>query len=271
MTDYFKFAIRGGHYHVVKLLLDNGADPNQTFGEKETSPLNNAFLIGHADIIRLLISAKADLEYMNKRAWTSLYYLWDPTVPYHNTTAEILEICTLHQVDSWQLRDVAGWTPLHRAAAFGQEADIKKIFNLGVIDRTANPLTVVNWSPIQCAARFGNLSTFEYLSQNYYTPDLQRIFDKRGWNLLHLAAASGSKGMISHLLSLGLDPRALSDPATFMLPEELDNKSLTPRTIAEHYRHGEMYDHALRAAGLSDHSSNLEQSEEIEEKLIELG
>jgi ankyrin repeat protein len=97
------------------------------------------------------------------------------------------------------------------------------------------------------------------------------MFDKRGWNLLHLAAASGSEEMISHLLSLGLDPRALSDPATFMLPEELDNKSLTPRKIAEHYRHGKIYDDTLRAAGLSDHTSNVEQSEEIEEKLVELG
>jgi hypothetical protein len=54
-------------------------------------------------------------------------------------------------------------------------------------------------------------------------------------DLLHLAAASGSEEMLTFLLSIGLDPTALSDRATLLLPEELGDKALTPRTIAEHY------------------------------------
>jgi len=275
LLTVLKFAIRAGHYDVVKFLLDNGANPNQTFGKRATSPLNNAFLTGRPDIIRLLLHAKGDLEYVNRRAWTSIYYIWDPDpeISAHSSAviAQILDICAAHHFDCWNFRDIAGWAPLHRAAAFGHEADIRKLFNLGFINRRATPLTAANWSPIQCAARFGNLSTFKYLSKDYCTPNLQQMFDRRGWSLLHLAAASDSEEMISHLLSLGLDPRATSDPAYFMLPEELEFKSLTPRTIADHYQHGEIYDRAMRAAGLSDHTSNMERSEANEEKLIELG
>jgi ankyrin repeat protein len=247
-----KFAIRGGHVEVVEFLLQNGADPNQTFGKNETSPLNNAFLTGRADMIRLLYSAHADLDHVNTRTWTSIYYLWDPEIPNHSTTSEILEFCATHQFDGWNFRDRAGWAPIHRVAAFGQAEHIRKLFNMGVVDRYATPpLTILGWSPIQCAARLGNLSTFKYLVEETRTPvdRLVEMQDKRGWTLLHLAAASGSEEMFTFLLSIGLDPTALSDRATLLLPEELGDKALTPRTVADHYGFVQEYDNALRATG----------------------
>ncbi|KAH8780492.1 ankyrin repeat-containing domain protein [Hyaloscypha finlandica] len=249
-----RFAIRGGHLEVVKLLLDNGADPNQTFGKFETSPLNNAFLTGRADMIRLLFTAKADLDHVNHRTWTSLHYLWDPDIPNHSTTSEILDICTTHQFDRWNSKDRAGWAPIHRVAAYGKADHIKKLFNMGVVDRHAVPLTVAGWSPLQCAVRFGNLSTFKYLVEETRTfvNSLVEMQDKRGWTLLHLAAASGSQELITFLLSTGLDPTALSDRATLLLPEELDDKALTPRTIAEHYGFIQEYDSALQVTGYLD-------------------
>jgi ankyrin repeat protein len=126
---------------------------------------------------------------------------------------------------------------------------------MGVVDRYATPpLTILGWSPIQCAARFGNLSTFKYLVEETRTPvdRLVEMQDKRGWALLHLAAASGSEEMVIFLLSTGLDPTALSDRATLLLPEELGDKALTPRTIAEHYNFIQEYDNALRATGYLD-------------------
>ena len=123
---------------------------------------------------------------------------------------------------------------------------------MGVIDRYAiPPLTILGWSPIQCAARFGNLSTFKYLVEETRIPvdRLVGMQDKRGWTLLHLAAASGSEEMVTFLLSIGLNPTALSDRATLLLPEELGDKALTPRTIAEHYGFVQGYDNALRATG----------------------
>ena len=83
--------------------------------------------------------------------------------------------------------------------------------------------------------------------------------DKRGWTLLHLAAASGSEELIAFLLSIGLDPTALSDRATLLLPEELDDKALTPRTIAEHYGFVQEYDKALRVTGHLDTTTQTKQ------------
>ncbi|KAF8854702.1 ankyrin [Acephala macrosclerotiorum] len=252
-----RFAIRGGHYEVVKLLLDNGADPNQTFGKYDTSPLNNAFLNGRVDLIRLLLRAKADLHHVNTRTWTSLYYLWDPERPHHSTTSEILGLCNDEHYEFWNFRDLAGWAPINRVAAFGHAVHIKKLFNMKVIKRDAKPLTVAGWSPVQCAVRFGNLSTFEYLVKETLArfDTFVDLEDKNGWSLLHLAAASGSEELITDLLLYGLSPDALSDRSTLCLPEELDNRALTPRQIAEHYGHVKQYDNALRAAGNWGHKN----------------
>lgn len=65
----------------MKFLLESGADPNQIYGENNTSPLNNAFYVGRIDIIRQLIAAESDIDYVNQRGWTSLNYLWDPERP----------------------------------------------------------------------------------------------------------------------------------------------------------------------------------------------
>ncbi|KAF4632133.1 hypothetical protein G7Y89_g5994 [Cudoniella acicularis] len=251
------FAIRAGNYDIVKFLLEKGADSNQTFGARETSPLNDAFWKGDPKIIRLLLSHKADIEYVNNRTWTSITYLWDPVRPNHTKTTEILEICAVAEFDSWNYSDAAGWTPFHRAAAFGDAAHLEKLSNLEVIDRRNMPLTLCKWTPIQTAARFGNISTFEYLSRDVPTSTLRRMRDRRGWSLLHLAAESGSEKMLCCLLSLGLVPNATSVPTTYMVPEEMDDQSLTPRMIAEYYGHNSIYDSALMAAEVSDCVENL--------------
>lgn len=235
----------------MRFLLENGADANQTFGRRETSPLNAAFLTGNVEIIRLLLSADADLEYVNTKTWTSIYYLWgsDPNWKHHAST-EILNICATYGFKGWRSPDRSGWAPIHRAAAFGRAEDITKLFNMRVVDRWNPPLTVAYWCPLQCAARYGNLSTFKALTSEYRFQNsaLSSIRDQRGWTLLHLAAASGSEGMLSHLLSIGLNQHTLSDKATLLLPPELENRHLAPGDIAEHYGHGVVYVNCLADA-----------------------
>jgi ankyrin repeat protein len=253
----------------VKLLLDNGADPNQTFGQNETSPLDNAFIIGDLDIIRLLLSAKADLDYINSRPWTAVYYLWDPTPRNYATTASILNLCVNEGYSSWYITDYAGWTPLHRAAAYGNDNDLRKLFNLGVYDRKAIPRAQFNWLPIHCAARYGNVSTFLYLANETLLPPANELLDTRGWSFLHLAAASGSHEMIALLFELGFDPLTLTDYDSFTLPDELLNKELTAQTIAEHYGHADVYIKALKERQLIIHKDI--DLEKIEKALVDLG
>ena len=176
-------------------------------------------------------------------------------MPHHSIITQILAICAAHQFLGWELRDSAGWALIHRAAAFGHPEHITKLYNMKVIPRNLIPVDNASWSPvqcgwspIQCAARFGNLLTFQRLIEELRISPyhLLEIRDSRGWNLLHLAAASGAEEMMVHLLSMGLDALALSDPATFLLPDELDYKKLTPRDIALHYGYVQTYDKAMQ-------------------------
>ena len=72
-------ASRLGHYEVVKLLLDEGADVNQSFGggpytTGEGTALNVACRNGHYDVARLLLDRGADVNGSKKGDWTALTY-----------------------------------------------------------------------------------------------------------------------------------------------------------------------------------------------------
>lgn len=250
MLILVKFAIKAGNKEAVKLLLDHGADSNQTVGSFDTSPLNLGFQVGSPPLVRLLLEAKADLYHLNSRAWTTLYYLWDsePCINHHSTTCEILAICSEKDYTDWDFRDALGWAPIHRAAAFGHPDDIRMLFNMRAVSRDVIPMNVTQWSPIQCAARHGNIPAFECLAEEYGTPrfELLKMRDNRGWSLLHLAAAGGSEEMIVYLLSLGMDPTAETDAASILLKKELKYKRSTPRKVAEAYGFVQQFDDALQ-------------------------
>lgn len=127
-----------------------------------------------------------------------------------------------------------------------------KLATLGVSMQQRTYLT--KWMPLQCALFYGNESTFDALAFHCVGAmlPLWGLKDSRGWGLLHLAAASGSRPLVKRLLELGLDPEARSDEASILLPGELKYKELTPRTVAQHYGHGTMYDEVMEAAGLNE-------------------
>ena len=257
-NNLIKFAIRAGNYAVVKMLLDNGADPNLTFGTRETwvyfsswsllltfysSPLNNAFLLRNADIIRLLLSARADLDYVNSRAWTSLSYLWDLEFENHSMTGKILDICFLQEFSEWNYKDTLGWGPIHRAVAFGNGRDIQNLICRGVSKDLCT--TDRKWTPIHSAVMHGDESTFEILVEQIHLCKFIQMRDSAGWGLLHLAAEKGSEKMILKLLELGADPNAFTIPPSIAIPKGLEHKELQPETIAKHCGHRQTYDNAI--------------------------
>ena len=207
-------------------------------------------MYGNAKMIRLLLAAGADLEYVNGRTWTSLSYLWDPEMPYHSGTMEILDICFSNEFNGWRNADRTGWAPIHRAAAFGAGPHIHKLCILGA---TIDQETHFNhWNPLQCAARYGNMSTFISIASQSPLLAARTVLnqvDTRGWGLLHLAAASGNEQMMALVVNMGADPKASSDPSSVLLPNALANKKLTPDMIADYYGHGQIYAQAVKAAG----------------------
>ena len=55
-------AVIGNHFHTVKRLLENGADPNYFEDEAHIRPLHFAALYNSPDVVPLLVMAGADLH-----------------------------------------------------------------------------------------------------------------------------------------------------------------------------------------------------------------
>ncbi|MBW5802352.1 ankyrin repeat domain-containing protein [Coxiella endosymbiont of Ornithodoros amblus] len=55
-------AVIGNHFHTVKRLLENGADPNYFEDEAQIRPLHFAALYNSPDVVPLLIMTGADLN-----------------------------------------------------------------------------------------------------------------------------------------------------------------------------------------------------------------
>jgi ankyrin repeat protein len=193
----------------------------------------------------MLLKAGAELEYTNCRMWTSARYIFEPHRQ-HRDSVKLLELFAGLENTFWNAPDRVGWTILHRAAAFGTGEDVRKILLMqgSPTIRTFK----LNWLPIFCAVEAGNESTFEVLLA-VPVLDFAKLKDTRGWNLLHLAAQSGSLAILSKLLYLGIHPEEKTIASSLLIPDELKAKKLTSEIIARHYQNENIYNHALKAAG----------------------
>jgi hypothetical protein len=72
MTPLHEAAING-HVEIVRLLLQNGADVNSKSNIGMTT-LHFAAINGHVDILHLLVENGADLEAQNNDGWRALHY-----------------------------------------------------------------------------------------------------------------------------------------------------------------------------------------------------
>ena len=66
-------AARTAHVEVVKLLLEAGANPNVVVGHDGGRPLHAAAREGSAETVRALVTARADVNAMDKFKWTPLH------------------------------------------------------------------------------------------------------------------------------------------------------------------------------------------------------
>ena len=170
--------------------------------------MNNAFLIGNVAIIRLLLDAGAELEYRNSRTWTALSFLWEPTRPAHPSTTEIIELCMTQGFSAWDDTDSMGWSPAHRAAAYGRGEDIRNLEFKGA--NLHGYTTDFLWGPMTCAVWYSNESTFDAFMDLFEVDEIVGICDSRGWTLLHMAARKGCEHILRRLLLIGADRGALT-------------------------------------------------------------
>jgi ankyrin repeat protein len=210
----------------------------------------------------MLISKGAEAENVNLYGTTPLFHVFQPDQESTMTSAaELIDILTPNSLSGINTISCKGWTPLHRAAAYGTSKDVEAL-----VQRGAN-LTLKTfdeqWVPIFVAVNSNNVDTFEQLFY-HSTPSCIQDVDVRGWTMLHIAAALGSSKLVERLVSLGADPHALSNSnsewGNDLVPENMRGMQLTPDDVAqfsggEKYR---MYVYGLRSAG-ADISSNSQE------------
>lgn len=186
---------------------------------------------GFPSICRRLLSHGADADLVNRYGWTLTHYIW--SYPDRNTsTEEILQLfdsCSSLTPDDL---DTSGWSPLHRAAAFGNANDVRVLIRLG-----ANPrrqVGLLNWSPLHLATLWRNNAVIEELVKPRCGLRINQP-DDRGWSPLHIAANIGakSKKTMRRLLELGADPDQLSKSNTSCVPNALKNMRFTPGMAAK--------------------------------------
>jgi hypothetical protein len=147
-----------------------------------------------------------------------------------------------HGFSNLNVQDKAGFTALHRAAAYGAVEDIQNLVRYGA-DLTLKS-TKHLWTPIFFAARYNNVEAFQALlklenekSNDSGSGPVVCQLDLEGWTLLHVAACYSSFGVIPLLLQAGANPHALSIAATNEeLCGEVASRPLTPMdlVIAHH-------------------------------------
>ena len=145
---------------------------------------------------------------------------------------------------AWNACDTEGWTPCHRAGAYGRGEDIRSLSHKG--GNMHAYITDFSWGPITCAVWFDNISTFDAFMDLLPLQEILNVTDSRGWTLLHMAAQNGSEYMIRALLDIGADTGALTAGTRFWVTERLKYKELTAERIAREYGHGELWDRITR-------------------------
>ena len=224
--------------------------------------LHITFYLRQPETARLLICNGADAENISLYGTTPLFHLFQPNQePTMTSAAELIEMLTPHSLSGINTQSCEGWTPLHRAAAYGTGQDVENLVKRGanLTLRTSNE----QWMPIFVAVKSNNTDAFEQLVR-YSPPSCIQDADVRGWTMLHIAAALGSSELIARLISLGVDPHARSYPSSEwsngLVPGNMHSMQLTPADVAKFTGADEygMYIDGLKKAGV-DVSSNSEE------------
>ena len=105
-------AAKEGNLERVQLLVEQGAEKDETFGDRQETALCVAAEKGHLDIIRYLVEQGSDIEKPDSYDWTPLINL---SFSGHLEVARYL----LEQGANRDKTIHCGWTSLHLAANYG--------------------------------------------------------------------------------------------------------------------------------------------------------
>lgn len=115
-------AVRDGHVHIAKLLLDAGADPRRTIGLMKGTPVHEAAYLGQADMIRMFtalspVAGRPAIELDAQGQYNGLTPLHDAVWHGHVEAARAL----VEAGAPLHLRTHTGLTPRELAVLYGYD------------------------------------------------------------------------------------------------------------------------------------------------------
>lgn len=194
-------------------------------------------MFGNSSVARILMRQRADPEYITPGGWSVLHYLFDWERSSSNT--EFFSIFADEEL-SGDVKDVDGWTSLHRCAAFGTAEDVKLLHFLEAPKCLDRCTTNSGLNPIHVAAMMDNVASLEALTQLHRDqqiverPHLDALYsvDLNGWTPTHLAAQRGAKTTLKWLLQNGADPHRTTYLTAAWFPEGYEGEALAVKDLA---------------------------------------
>ena len=181
------YATLGGHYEVVKYLINEcNCDPHQKSAEGET-PLYLACLAGHYDIVTYLINKchsdpNTTIEQMIPVPRSSIPFSSNSTTPLYGLLSIVDHIL---------------YTPLHIACRYGHLDIVKFLVSVSSVD--VNSKDSDGYTPLHTACRYSHLDIVECL----LTSTLADVNSKNsnGYTPLHTACRYNHSDIVECLLS----------------------------------------------------------------------
>ncbi|KAM9053199.1 ankyrin repeat and SOCS box protein 3 isoform 1-T1 [Megaptera novaeangliae] len=180
-----------GHWKIIQILLEAGADPNATTLE-ETTPLFLAVENGQIDVVRLLLHYGADVTGSHSMCgWNTLHQAS------FQENAEIIKLL-LKKGANKECQDDFGITPLFVAAQYGKLESLSILISSGA---NVNCQALDKATPLFIAAQEGHTECVELLLSSGADPDL--YCNEDNWQLpIHAAAQMGHTKILDLLIPL---------------------------------------------------------------------
>ena len=147
-----------GKKKVVELLLERGADPDETDINGRT-PLWVAANSGKTDVVQMLLDGGADPNKTDNHGKTPLWMAatWD------NGHKDVVKLLLDRGVDP-NTADISGWTPLHLAAKIGHKDVVRLLLDAGADPDKEDQM---GETPLFAAARRGHKDTFKIMMEYF--------------------------------------------------------------------------------------------------------
>lgn len=262
-------AVRNNYIHMVRMLLQVVIDPKiklkgarkEAINKEGKRPLHIAIEKGHVEIAQLLINDGADVNAQDKSGDTSLeiikYFLsrvadvgnittLRDSVSHHRVLAKIDMVKIL-------LNNKFDWTPLHYAAAYGQQE-----IALLILSKSKNSLNTQDKrgdTPLHVAINFARSHQDKVVQILLNAGADTNIRNKKGRTALHEASQRMDRILIRRLLETGANRLLIdyagsrpygialtkSNNALFECVKVLKHRNTNTRSAVEYLTHVQKY------------------------------